>query len=442
MDLQIIPKKLSGTVTPPPSKSIAHRLLIAAALADGVSTVRGIAMSQDVEATLRCLTALGGRWKETTPGVLEITGTGGRRAGEDLPRLDCGESGSTLRFFIPIALAVAGGGVFTGHGRLMERPQGPYFDLFREKGISYEQKDGILTVRGHLEPGEYKLAGNVSSQFFTGLLFALPLLGGPSVIRSTTEVESRDYIAITRQVLETAGVETTCKDNFRTLEITGGTYHPIDETVEADWSQAAFWYTAQGLGNSLTIQGMNPKSIQGDRVMASFAEMLRGEPLSGGVTVPILGPASAAPAKPFQPPLRPGWTTPCVGSVSLPLTYCPDLAPPLAAWGALLNGTLYLKDAGRLRIKESDRLATITAALRALGADVTEEPARLIINGKPALPGGTVDCANDHRIAMMAAIAATGCTGPVTLLGAECVKKSYPDFWEVYQSLGGDIHVL
>lgn len=442
MDLQIIPKKLSGTVTPPPSKSIAHRLLIAAALADGVSTVRGIAMSQDVEATLRCLTALGGRWKETAPGVLEITGTGGRRAGEDLPRLDCGESGSTLRFFIPIALAVAGGGVFTGHGRLMERPQGPYFDLFREKGISYEQKDGVLTVRGHLEPGEYKLAGNVSSQFFTGLLFALPLLGGPSVIRSTTEVESRDYIAITRQVLETAGVETTCKDNFRTLEITGGTYHPIDETVEADWSQAAFWYTAQGLGNPLTIQGMNPKSIQGDRVMASFAEMLRGEPLSGGVTVPILGPASAAPAKPFQPPLRPGWTTPCVGSVSLPLTYCPDLAPPLAAWGALLNGTLYLKDAGRLRIKESDRLATITAALRALGADVTEEPDRLIINGKPALPGGTVDCANDHRIAMMAAIAATGCTGPVTLLGAECVKKSYPDFWDVYQSLGGDIHVL
>lgn len=442
MDLQIIPKKLSGTVTPPPSKSIAHRLLIAAALADGVSTVRGIAMSQDVEATLRCLTALGGRWKETTPGVLEITGTGGRRAGEDLPRLDCGESGSTLRFFIPIALAVAGGGVFTGHGRLMERPQGPYFDLFREKGISYEQKDGVLTVRGHLEPGEYKLAGNVSSQFFTGLLFALPLLGGPSVIRSTTEVESRDYIAITRQVLETAGVETTCKDNFRTLEITGGTYHPIDETVEADWSQAAFWYTAQGLGNPLTIQGMNPKSIQGDRVMASFAEMLRGEPLSDGVTVPILGPVSAAPAKPFQPPLRPGWTTPCVGSVSLPLTYCPDLAPPLAAWGALLNGTLYLKDAGRLRIKESDRLATITAALRALGADVTEEPDRLIINGKPALPGGTVDCANDHRIAMMAAIAATGCTGPVTLLGAECVKKSYPDFWDVYQSLGGDIHVL
>ena len=176
--------------------------------------------------------------------------------------------------------------------------------------------------------------------------------------------------------------------------------------------------------------------------MASFAEMLRGEPLHG-VTAPIWGPDGAAPARPdYQPPLRPGWSTPCVGSVSLPLTHCPDLAPPLAAWGALLNGDLYLTDAGRLRIKESDRLATITAALRALGADVTEEPERLIIIGKPSLPGGTVDCAGDHRIAMMAAIAATGCTGPVTLLGAECVKKSYPDFWEVYQSLGGEIHVL
>lgn len=444
MDLQITPRKLSGTVTPPPSKSIAHRLLIAAALANGISTIRNVVMSQDVEATLRCLTALGGHWKETAPGVLEITGIGGRRlTGENLPRLDCGESGSTLRFFLPIALAVAGGGVFTGHGRLMERPQGPYFHLFREKGIFYEQKDGVLTVRGTLTPGEFQLAGNVSSQFFTGLMFALPLLEGPSVVRSTTEVESRNYIAITRQVLEKAGIKAVCRDGFRTLEIPGGAYQPLNEAVEADWSQAGFWYAAQGLGSPLTIQGMNPKSIQGDRVMADFAEMLRGEPLSGGVAAPIWGSASAPPARPdYQPPLRPGWSTPCVGSVGLPLTHCPDLAPPLAAWGALLNGTLYLRDAGRLRIKESDRLATITAALRALGADTVEEPDRLMITGKPSLPGGTVDCANDHRIAMMAAIAATGCTGPVTLLGAECVKKSYPDFWEVYQTLGGEVHVL
>ena len=443
MDLQITPKKLSGTVTPPPSKSQAHRLAIAAVLSNGISTVRGVAMSQDVEATLRCLTALGGRWRETAPGVLEITGTGGRRTGADLPLLDCGESGSTLRFFIPIALAAAGGGVFTGRGRLMERPQGPYFDLFREKGIFFEQKDGVLTVRGRLTPGEYRLAGNVSSQFFTGLLFALPLLEGDSVLIPTTRLESVGYINMTREAMALAGVRTQWREGS-TLFIPGNQrYQPLEAAVEADWSQAAFWYAAQGLGNAVTIAGLNPKSIQGDRVMASFAEMLRGEPLHGGVTAPIWGPASAAPARPDrQIPARPGWSTPCVGSVSLPLTHCPDLAPPLAAWGALLNGDLYLKDAGRLRIKESDRLATITAALRALGADVTEEPERLIITGKPSLPGGTVDCAGDHRIAMMAAIAATGCTGPVTLLGAECVKKSYPDFWEVYQSLGGEIHVL
>ena len=445
MDIQITPKKLSGIVTPPPSKSQAHRLIIAAALADGVSTLHNVALSQDIEATLRCVTALGGGWTETAPGILTISGIGGRTppAGEP-PRLDCGESGSTLRFFIPIALAVAGGGVFTGHGRLMERPQGPYFQLFDKKGIFYEQKDGVLTVRGALTPGEYALPGNVSSQFFTGLLFALPLLGGDSVIRSTTEVESKGYISITREVLKTAGVETACSGGFRELTVHSGDYHPFAAAVEADWSQAAFWYAAHGLGNPLTIQGMNPKSIQGDRVMADYAGMLRGEPLSGGITatVPIWGPTGFSQTQSRPGPDQSGWTSPRVGSVSLPLTHCPDLAPPLAAWGALLNGTLYLKDAARLRIKESDRISTIAAALAALGAEVHEEPDQLILVGKPSLPGGTVDSANDHRIAMMAAIAATGCTGSVTIRGAECVKKSYPDFWEVYQSLGGEIHVL
>lgn len=443
MDLQIIPKKLSGAVTPPPSKSQAHRLLIAAALAEGESTLHNIARSQDIEATLRCVTALGGSWTETSPGTLTVTGIGGRRfSGGDLPRLDCGESGSTLRFFIPIAMAVAGGGIFTGHGRLMERPQGPYFQLFDKKGIFYEQKDGVLTVRGALTPGEYVLPGNVSSQFFTGLLFALPLLDGVSAVVSSTEIESQAYITMTLEAMRQAGVTVAERPGLRSFEVLHAAYHPFAATAEADWSQAAFWYTAQGLGNPLTIQGMNPKSIQGDRVMADFAEMLRGEPLSGAVTGPVLGRSGSPAARPHTRSERPGWTTPCAGSVSLPLTHCPDLAPPLAAWGALLNGTLYLKDAARLRIKESDRLSTITAALTALGAEVHEEPDRLIIVGKPSLPGGTVDCANDHRIAMMAAIAATGCTGPVTVLGAECVKKSYPDFWEVYKSLGGDIHVL
>ena len=408
MDLQITPKKFSGAVTPPPSKSQAHRLLIAAALAEGTSTLHNIARSQDIEATLRCVTALGGSWTEASPGTLTVTGIGGRRfSGGELPRLDCGESGSTLRFFIPIALAVAGGGIFTGHGRLMERPQGPYFQLFDKKGIFYEQKDGVLTVRGALTPGEYVLPGNVSSQFFTGLLFALPLLDGVSAVVSSTEIESQAYITMTLEAMRQAGVPVAERPGLRSFEVLHAAYHPFAATVEADWSQAAFWYAANFLDSRVEIRDLNPDSGQGDKVVSEFYWQL---------------------ARP--------------GDAEIDVSGCPELLPPLAVMAAVRSGTTRFVNAARLRIKESDRLSTITAAMTALGAEVHEEPDRLIIVGKPSLPGGTVDCANDHRIAMMAAIAATGCTGPVTVLGAECVQKSYPDFWEVYKTLGGDIHVL
>ena len=409
MDIQITPRHLSGTVTPPPSKSMAHRLLIAAALGSGISTVRGVAMSQDVEATLRCLTALGGHWRETTPGTLEITGIGGRRStpGTALPHLDCGESGSTLRFFLPIALAVAGGGVFTGQGRLMARPQGPYLDLFREKGIFCEQTGGTLTVRGTLEPGEYHLPGNVSSQFFTGLLFALPLLDGPSTIVPTTAVESWDYILMTLDALTGAGVTAaephTPGEAFR---VCPAAYQPFDRTVEADWSQAAFWYAAIALGSQLELTGLNAFSVQGD--MAVVPHFLR-------LTQP--------------------------GDQEIDVSGIPDLLPPLAVMAAVRSGTTRFVNAARLRMKESDRLETTAALLTALGISAQAGPDFLTVQGG-AITGGTVDGANDHRIVMAAAIAATASSSPVTIRGAEAVKKSYPDFWEVYQSLGGVIHVL
>ncbi len=409
MDIQITPRHLSGTVTPPPSKSMAHRLLIAAALGSGISTVRGVAMSQDVEATLRCLTALGGRWRETAPGTLEITGIGGRRStpGTALPHLDCGESGSTLRFFLPIALAVAGGGVFTGQGRLMARPQGPYLDLFREKGIFCEQTGGTLTVRGTLEPGEYHLPGNVSSQFFTGLLFALPLLDGPSTIVPTTAVESWDYILMTLDALTGAGVTAaelhTPGEAFR---VCPAAYQPFDRTVEADWSQAAFWYAAIALGSQLELTGLNAFSVQGD--MAVVPHFLR-------LTQP--------------------------GDREIDVSGIPDLLPPLAVMAAVRSGTTRFVNAARLRMKESDRLETTAALLTTLGVSAQAGPDFLTVQGG-AITGGTVDGANDHRIVMAAAIAATASSSPVTIRGAEAVKKSYPDFWEVYQSLGGVIHVL
>ena len=407
MDVRITPKKLSGTVTPPPSKSQAHRLLIAATLGTGVSTVRGVAMSQDVEATLRCLTALGGHWKETAPGTLEITGIGGRRCtGEDLPRLDCGESGSTLRFLIPIALAVAGGGAFTGHGRLMERPQGPYRDLFRDKGIAWEQRDGVLTVRGKLTPGEYRLPGDVSSQFFTGLLFALPLLEGPSTIVPTTAVESWDYILMTLDALAGAGVAVPEPRRGGAFSISPHPYRSFDRRVEADWSQAGFWYAAIALGSQMELEGLNAFSVQGD--MAVVPNFLR-------LTHP--------------------------GDLDIDVSGIPDLLPPLAVMAAVRSGTTRFVNAARLRMKESDRLSTGCAMLEALGGTCQEGPDSLSVTGG-TLTGGTVDGANDHRIVMAAAIAATACAGPVTILGAECVKKSYPDFWEVYKNLGGEVHVL
>ncbi|MDE6934685.1 MAG: 3-phosphoshikimate 1-carboxyvinyltransferase [Oscillospiraceae bacterium] len=389
MNLTITPGKLAGTVTPPPSKSQAHRCLIAAALAGEGSVIHNLAGSQDIRATRRCMEEL-------------------KTNRNTLPEFNCGESGSTLRFLIPIALALRGGGIFTGQGRLMERPQQPYFDLFEEKSIRYEQRDGVLTVEGRLTPGEYRLPGNVSSQFFTGLLMALPLLEGPSVIIPTTPLESEGYIGMTLDVMHTFGIDIA---STRSLPphylIPGGCrYRSAEVTVEGDWSQAAFWYAANCLGCAVNVRGVTQHSTQGDRIIESHCLELS------------------------QP-----------GDAEIDMSGCPDLAPPVAAAAAVRRGITRLTGAARLRIKESDRLSAIAAALNAMGARVTEYPDSLTVYGQDSLAGGgAVDCCNDHRIAMMAAVAATRCREPVTLLGAECVAKSYPDFWEHYRMLGGVFH--
>ena len=401
MNVTITPAKLHGPVTPPPSKSQAHRLIIAAALATGKSVLDHVAPSQDILATIRCMEALGASftWSGST---LAVQGLAMNRPFPTLPHLDCGESGSTLRFLIPIALAVAGGGVFTGQGRLMERPQKPYFDLFDAKGISYTLEHGVLTVQGRLPAGDYPLPGDVSSQFVTGLLYALPLVEGTSRITLTSPLESEGYVAMTRQALHQAGI---ALDGYT---VPGGQhYTPIRGSVEADWSQAGFFYAALGLGNPLDVQGLNLHSKQGDQRIVSFYEQLTG-PETG---------------------------------LTLDVSQCPDLVPPLAALAAGCPGkTTHIVGAARLRIKESDRLATTSQVLGALGAQVEELAEGLIIVGKAQFDGGvTVPCHNDHRIAMMAAVAATRCISPITLTGAQCVAKSFPDFWQVYERLGGQI---
>ncbi len=414
MTLIITPAPLAGTVTPPPSKSQAHRLLIAAALAQGDSYIRNLGHSEDIDATLACLTELGADFEELGGGML-VHGMGAnpmspyRRLA--LPHLDCGESGSTLRFLIPVALAVRGGGIFTGRGRLMERPQEPYFDLFREKGIFFEQKEGVLTVQGLLKPGEYRLPGNVSSQFFTGLLYALPLLEGPSAILPTTELESEGYIRMTCQALEAFGVRIAATLSLPPqYHVPGGqVYLPTQVSVEGDWSQAAFWYAAMYLGHPVEVEGLSEHSLQGDKIIGEYY-------------VNLLEP----------------------GDVTLDVSGCPDLVPALALMAALRGGeTTRIVNAGRLRMKESDRLAAVTCELCKLGAEMEEGPDFLTIRGVETLRGGVeVDAHNDHRIAMMLAIAATRCQAPITLTGAESVNKSYPGFWEDYVNLDGAIQEL
>jgi len=407
MDVRIVPKTLRGSVTPPGSKSMTHRLLIAAALGGGVSTVENVSFSEDIEATLRCLTALGGRWERAGGSSLRVAGCGARPFGV-LPRFDCGESGSTLRFFLPIALAVCGGGIFSGGGRLLERPLGPYLALFDERGIFHEQRGGVLTVRGSLTPGEYRLPGDVSSQFFTGLLFALPLLPGPSRIVSTTEIESRDYILMTADALASAGANPAeLLENPGFFAVSPFAYRPFIRTVEADWSQAAFWYAANFLDCGVKLDGLNPNSIQGDRIVSDLYWKLA----------------------------RPGNTVMDVSS-------CPDLLPPLAVMAAFRAGETRFTGGARLRLKESDRLTSVAAMLSALGGEVQELPDGLAVRGKPRLAGGTVDGASDHRVVMAAAVAAAACDAPVTILGAEAVSKSYPGFFDDYKRLGGEVHVL
>jgi len=322
--------------------------------------------------------------------------------GERLPTLNCRESGSTLRFMIPVALAVAGGGRFTGAGRLMERPQGPYQQLFAEKGISFVQTSEGITVKGELTPGTYRLAGDVSSQFITGLLYALPLLEGDSDIVLTTPLESKNYVDMTLLALKEFGV--TAQETPEGYHIPGKQkYRPAAISVEGDYSQAGFYYAAIGLGNPVEIQGLDPYSAQGDMRIVPYYLKLTGE-----------------------------------GCVELDVSQCPDLVPALAVQAALREGQeTAIVNAARLRMKESDRLAAVTQELNKLGAQVEEFDDHLIIRGVSHLRGGTVDAHNDHRIAMMLAIAATRADAPVTITGAESVNKSYPNFWEHYRELGG-----
>ena len=430
--IRIIPTKLQGTVLAPSSKSMGHREIICAGLAEGTSVVDNISMSKDIEATCRCLRALGVVIEDVPSkfsgrSALRVTGTGKLRAAE--AGADCGESGSTLRFFIPLGALLNEAFTFTGHGKLVSRPLNAYYDIFAKQGLSYQTAEEghlPLTVNGKLEAGLYQLPGNVSSQYVSGLLFALPLLENDSVIEIISELESSAYVDMTLSCLKKYGIEIVNENNeHRRYIVRGGQkYKAMDSNVEGDWSQAAFWTVGGSLGEAVTCSGVDYTSLQGDKAVVSIMEGMDADITVQGTDV-VTGNATTK-------------------ATVIDAANCPDIIPVLTVLAAVSEGTTEIINAGRLRIKECDRLAAITQELNKLGADITELPEGLVINGKPeGLRGGAeCDAWNDHRIAMSLAIAAQKCAEPFTLTGASSVQKSYPEFWQDYKLVGGKIEVL
>ena len=390
MDVTISPRRLAGELTVIPSKSQAHRLLICAAFSDNPTLLRCSETNRDIEATADCLAALGARIIRTDSGYTVFPV-------ETVPEravLNCRESGSTLRFLLPVAGALGVDAVFTMEGRLPQRPLSPLWEEMERMGCALSRPTAD-TVRctGKLRPGTYSIDGDVSSQYITGLLLALSLLEGPSFLEITGKTESRPYIELTKAAISLFGGDPEHPGEQKL-------HSPGTVSVEGDWSNGAFFLAANELGSHLNLHGLDMDSPQGDRAILEILPLLRGG-------------------------------TPRISAADIP-----DLVPILSVAAACNHGAVFT-DIRRLRMKESDRVASVIAMLESLGGRAEADENTMTVFPS-RLTGGTVDSCNDHRIAMSAAIAATVCTGSVTILGAQCVSKSYPSFWEEYRRLGGN----
>ncbi|MDR0987116.1 MAG: 3-phosphoshikimate 1-carboxyvinyltransferase [Ruminococcus sp.] len=395
MNAIITPNALRGSIKPPPSKSYAHRALIAAALSKGTSKINNIAMSDDIKATINCLTAIGAEIVVNTDSAT-VNGI------KNIPQnalLDSNESGSTLRFMIPICASLGINARFIGSAKLPSRPIDTYKRELAKHGITFSFETDLslpLEISGKLTSGEYFIEGDISSQYITGLLFALPLLDGNSTISITSELQSRGYVDITLDVLEKFGVN--INPNSDKYIVSPTEFTPTEYTVENDWSQAAFWYAAQ----NLTVEGMNEQSLQSDRIGTDF--------------------------------LRSGMYE------RIDVSQIPDLVPILAVKAAVGNNEVTFCNAKRLAIKESNRLKSTAEMINALGGDADYNSDSLTVRGTGKLRGGTVKRYDDHRIVMSAAIAATYAENEVVINNAEAVNKSYPNFWDEYKRLGGKVN--
>ena len=418
-DVKFSPFVPNGTVNVPPSKSDVHRAIICAAMANGVSRISPVALSNDIKATIGCIKALGAD-AALENNVLTVDGTNMYKNKTAL--LDCGESGSTLRFFIPIAAVGNVNATFVGKGKLPQRPIGIFTEALPKAGTVCKTEGGLpLEIKGQLKSGIFEIPGNVSSQFITGLLLALPILEGDSEIVLTSPLESVGYIAMTIRTMKQFGVNIDTTENG--WHIKGGqTYKSCNYTTDGDWSQAAFFMVLGAIGGKVTVKGVAKDSTQGDKkcaeILAEFGAKVTQR--DNEVTVEK-GDLKA---------------------ITIDASQIPDLVPVLSVCAAFAEGTTKIINAERLRIKECDRLKATAELLNNLGGKVKELSDGLEITGVSSLKGGNVNGYNDHRIVMSAAVCAARSDEDITATFAMSINKSYPDFYIDYNSIGGKANVL
>lgn len=416
MNAVITPAPLRGTVKAIPSKSCVHRLLICAALADRPSSLSCAVLSEDILATVRCLAALGAK-TEISGGRIAVKPplNHGRKA-----VLDPGESGSTYRFFTPLASALGCEAEFRLHGKLPQRPMEPLWNEMERHGVRISGKGtDHPCLSGQLTAGRYRLSGGISSQFFTGLLLALPLLDGSSRIETEGHLESAGYVSMTLEALSRFSVKITREGTDFIVPGRQRFTAPEHLDAEGDWSNSAFWLCAAAAGGKISAAGLTFPSAQGDSAVLDFLRRFGAPADFRGQTASV----SAA----------------VLHGADIDVGGTPDLVPALAVAAAAARGTSRFINAGRLRLKESDRIASVCGALNALGGRASASGSVITVEGTGSLRGGTVDACGDHRIVMLAAAASVLCSEPVIIRGAEAVNKSYPTFFGDFSALGGAV---
>lgn len=414
--VKISPAALGGHIAARPAKSLLHRRIIAAALVENaLSAVEwgAFALNEDNAATLKAVEDMGLALVRRRSGGCDIAGG---FSPVTMPSLHCGASGATLRFLLPLALARCRGARFYAEPSLLARPQEEFLRLFRQRGAKTITEPGCLLISGELTPGEYQLPGDISSQFASGLLFALPLLDEPSRLVFATPPQSRPYIDLTLDILAQAGIACTWQGKSVIDIPSGQSYRSVNGPVEGDLSHAAFFLLAGALGAGMKISGLHKNSLQGDRAVVDILA-------NAGASVSWDGDIISVERGEVSP-------------LDLDMGDIPDLLPPLAVWACFAEGKSRFYNAGRLRYKESDRLSGLSRELRALGADIEQGPDWLEVRGQGGLRGGVADAHGDHRLAMALAMAGCFCREPITISGAEAVAKSAPEFWEQARELG------